>query len=120
MIELIINYRQTPDTLSSGLLFPIIKDDKGKNDSIDNIRPITLSDTQAIIYEKYILSIIEKEFVESPLQFGFRSTYSTNHAFYTLNETALEHRRKNKTVYICFLDYSKAFDKINSLTAIET
>jgi hypothetical protein len=113
LIEKCINYRGTPRCLNIGLLFPILKDDKESNKSTANIRPITLSDALAIIYEKYMLLIIESQYTDHELQFGFRRDYSTNHAIFTLRETILAYRAKNKPVYACFLDFSKAFDKIN-------
>jgi hypothetical protein len=113
LLEKMIIYHATPESLNVGLLFPIIKDDKESPSSTNNIRPITLSDTIAIIYECYILSVIEQQFQEHELQFGFRKNYSVNHAMFTLRETILSYRAKSKPVYACFLDFSKAFDKIN-------
>jgi hypothetical protein len=113
-----INYRFTPSCLNMGLLFPIIKDENESHKSINNTRPITVSDTIAIIYEKYMLRVIEKAFTDHELQFGFRKNYSTSHALFTLKETVLMYRGKNKPVYACFLDFSKAFDKINRLTLL--
>lgn len=113
LFEKYIRFRATPSCLNIGLLFPIIKDENEDHSSIDNTRPITLSDTLAIIYEKYMLLVIERSFEEHELQFGFRKNYSTSHAAFCLRETILMYRAKNKPVYACFLDFSKAFDKIN-------
>ena len=95
------------------MIFPIIKDVKKNNTDITNTRPITLSNTITIIFEKYLLSIIQDEYQEDPRQFGFKANSSTNHAIFVLRETAIQYKNKNKAVFACFLDFSKAFDRVN-------
>lgn len=101
---MMINFHCVPEDLNVGLLIPIIKNPKEKNNTIENIRPI-LSDCLAIIFEKFNLKQLEKNFIEDDQQFGFRYSYSTN--------TVIHYKTKRKPVYCCFLDFSKAFDKIN-------
>ncbi len=111
--ETIINYKINVANINIGVLFPLIKDRKGKNDDINNIRPITLSDTIAIILEKLLLSVLNKYISIHELQFGFVQNSSTQHALYVFKENILHHQTMNIPLYICFLDFSKAFDKIN-------
>ena len=105
--------RHVPSTISIGLIFPIVKDQKKDRKNIENTRPITLSEPLASIIEKYLLTQIEENFVEEPTQFGFRRSSSTGHAIFTLRETLMHHKEKNKSIVVCFLDFSKAFDKVN-------
>ena len=67
----------------------------------------------AILFEKLILSIMEDEIRENYRQFRFKSRSSINHAIFALRETIIHYRNKNKHIYACFLDFSKAFDKVN-------
>jgi retron-type reverse transcriptase len=69
--------------------------------------------------EKYYLHTINRTHNDDDFQFGFRPNYSTNHATFVLRETILHYIRNNKSVYACFLDFSKAFDKINRLLLLE-
>ena len=46
-------------------------------------------------------------------QFGFKKFSSTTHAIYTLRETIRVRKLEKKKTYALFLDFSKAFDKVN-------
>ena len=48
-------------------------------------------------------------------QFGFKK-HGTDMSIYTLKETVLKYWSLNSNVYSCFLDASKAFDRINHFT----
>lgn len=119
LLEKMVNTHTIPSALNTGLMFPIAKDAKGPKDSIDNARPITLSEAVAIILEKYFLHKISLCYRDEDFQFGFRQNYSTNHAIFVLKETVLYYIKRNKSVFICFLDFSKAFDKINRILLLE-
>ncbi len=72
ILNLIINEGKTSMLYNVGIIKPIIKDPNGDNTSVDNIRPITISDWISIIFEKITLSHLMDKFNESPAQFGFR------------------------------------------------
>ena len=113
MMEKMINFSYIPKEMNIGLIFPIIKDNKGSTTSIDNTRPITLSETLAIIYEKYVMYEIENSYEENDRQFGFKAKSSINHAIFTLRETMVWYKNRGKEIHACFVDFSKAFDKVN-------
>ena len=46
-------------------------------------------------------------------QFGFKKGHSTDHCIYVLKNVIQYYRRYNSPVYTCFLDASKAFDRVN-------
>ena len=85
---------------------------KDPSDS-DNYRAIALAPTLSKVFEWCLLLDNKSAFSTSPLQFGFKQGLSTDLctglvknvvARYTINET---------NVYGCFLDASKAFDRVN-------
>ena len=45
-------------------------------------------------------------------QFGFKSGHSTEFCIYTLQEYIEYYKRRNTTVFVTFLDASKAFERI--------
>ena len=49
-------------------------------------------------------------------QHGFRKTYSTSTACYSLKETVMYYLNANSDVHACFIDISKAFDSVNHNT----
>ena len=115
VFETMISMKIVPYFFNIGKIKPLIKNKTENLSDINNIRPITISDTIANIFEKYILHEIEKENKEPEMQFAFKKNSSVNHAVYLVDETIKYYKKKNKTVYICAIDASKAFDKINRL-----
>jgi hypothetical protein len=112
ILDLLINEGQHSMIYNIGIIKPIIKDPNGDSTSIDNIRPITVSDWISNIFEKIVLEHLMSKFSESPAQFGFRRNYSCQHAIFMLKETITHLKQKKKQCHAIFLDYSKAFDKI--------
>jgi hypothetical protein len=115
IIEKIIQFGKVPHFFNVGKIIPIIKDDCLATDDPNNIRPITISDTLANIFEKVALLEIEKTHKEHNLQFGFKKNSSCNHAVFVVKETVNYYGYKNNGVHACAIDASKAFDKINRL-----
>ncbi|RNA41785.1 RNA-directed DNA polymerase from mobile element jockey-like [Brachionus plicatilis] len=112
-MERIINSGIIPNFFNFGKISPVVKDEKKAKNDVNNIRPITISDTLANIYEKLIMIELDKSHNGVPNQFGFTSKSSCNHAVFALNETILHTIKKNKPVYACAIDASKAIDKVN-------
>jgi hypothetical protein len=112
IIELTINYNIMPENLNMGRLMAILKDPSGSPDSTDNIRPITVSDTISVIFEKYYLKIFESIDLDEN-QFGFRKNASCSHAIFTLKTAQQALVEEKKMGYAVFYDFSKAFDRIN-------
>ena len=102
-----------PDTLMSVILVPIIKDKSGKINSKDNYRPIAIASTMSKLLEKLLLERLNNYLVTSSHQFGFKSKHSTDACIYVLKETINNFVEKQSSVYLCFLDASKAFDRVN-------
>jgi hypothetical protein len=111
-LQLIINSKVAPSNFNIGKIVPIIKDARGDLSSLDNIRPITLSDTLATIFELYFLDKLNQKLDLSPEQFGFRSHSSTTNAIFTLKTLSNRLKREKRQAYALYIDYSKAFDKV--------
>ena len=46
-------------------------------------------------------------------QFGFKKQHGTDTCIYVMKEIINRYQRLGSSVYLCFLDASKAFDRIN-------
>ena len=101
-----------PKNMNVGILTVLIKNYSGDLTSTDNIRPITLSDTIAIIFENYILEEISNIATE-PNQFGFKKNASTSHAIFVFREGQRVLAEKRTQGYAIFFDFSKAFDRVS-------
>lgn len=112
ILETFINYDIKPKLFNIGLVKIIVKDETKNTCDANNIRPITISDTICIIYEKLIIMELNKTQKPKMEQFGFKSSSSCEHAVFTLREIVKYNRRYGKVTILCALDASKAFDKV--------
>ena len=105
-----------PSTMTDTILVPIIKDKTGNASSKANYRPIALTSVLSKVFETALLSKLESVFETSDYQFGFKSHHSTDLCIYTLKEIVEYYKSHSTSVYVCFMDASKAFDRVNHWT----
>ena len=79
----------------------------------NNYRPIALSSTISKVFENVILHRLEEYLWTTDNQFGFKAGHSTDLSVYALTEFIEYLKRRTTSVYVAFLDASKAFNKIN-------
>lgn len=82
------------------VLVPVVKNRTANVSGIENYRPIAL----ASILSKVVRLILLGQNT---------STHSTDMCIYALKEVENTYRKKNSSMFLCFLDASKAFDRIN-------
>ena len=95
------------------IIVPLIKNKTGNIADNNNDRPIALVTAASKILELVILSNTEMSIVTSHNQFGFRSKHSTDLCIYSLKNVVQYYRHNNSPVFTCFLDASRAFDRVN-------
>jgi len=78
---------------------------------LDNIyvSGVTSPDVKQTTHSEYRQFHLET----SSNQFGFKSKHGTDMCVYTLNQITKYYNQRSSPVYICYLDASKAFDRIN-------
>ena len=115
LINLCFETGEFPTLIKLAKVTPIHK----KESKLDhlNYRPISLLSVFSKIYEKCIYSRIYHYLVQNDLiyskQFGFRASYSTNHAIISLTEYIRS--KLDSGEYVCgvFVDLEKAFDTVH-------
>jgi hypothetical protein len=113
LFENIIRGNYFPVNLNIGLICTIVKDPVQSNQALDNTRPITLSEVLAIVLENFILGYLLKGETLHRHQFGFRKNSSCMHAVFSIKEVMEDVKRRSSNAYAVYLDFSKAFDKVN-------
>lgn len=113
IINALINKNVKPKNWNRGEVITIVKDSKGDLESVDNSRPITISDSFAIVWENIILELFEEKAELQEQQFGFRKFSSMTQAIFALRETLRVRKIDIKKAYVLFVDFSKAFDKVH-------
>ena len=94
------------------IVSPVIKDRKGDRTSAKNYRPIALSSVVSKVFERILLNRCEKYFGSSDSQFGFKAKHGTDQAVFVLKQTVSYYTERQTPVYACFLDLSKAYDRV--------
>ena len=95
------------------ILVPVIKDKAGKINSKDNYRPVALASILSKVLELIILDRLSEFLYTADNQFGFKKKLGTDSCIYVLKEIIDSYSRLSGSVFLCFLDASKAFDRIN-------
>ena len=106
-----------PFDWSKAIIVPLLK--KGDETNLDNYRGISLlslvSKVFTFILNKRLYSWAETQNKISPEQAGFRKSYSTIDHIFTLYAIVQDcfNNKKGGKVYVCFVDYRKAFDSVD-------
>ena len=83
------------------------------NESESESESIALASIVSKVLENIIYDRIAVYLTTCSNQFGFKAKHSTDMTIYALKEAVLKYRSLNSNVYSCFLDASKAFDRVN-------
>lgn len=101
-----------PENITNAVISPLIKNKLGDIHDPSNYRPIFSSSIFLKVLEYSILEKIKSLFQFNDRQHGFREGHSVTTATMLLKETILNYSSKGSRVFACFLDLSKAFDKV--------
>ena len=104
-----------PETLKTAKVLPIFK--KGNTKNISNYCPISLLPSISKIYERAIYNrtilFFDRNNILAPNQFGFRKSYSTNHAILNLITKCYDNIQNKLFSNLILLDVKKAFDSVS-------
>ena len=94
-------------------IVPIVKNKCGNITDSNNYRPIALATIVSKLFESVLLMKCEQYLITSANQFGFKTGHSTDLCIYALEEFIEYYKSRNTTVFVTFVDASKAFDRID-------
>ena len=112
LFTVILRHGYMPESLRDCTLVPIPKPFKDPTLS-DSYRPIALAPNLSKVLERCILSQFGYCFFTSDLQFGFKPGFSTDLCTGVLKNVVSKYLHRKSHVFSCFLDASKAFDRVN-------
>ena len=105
----------TPKTLKTSYITPIFK--SGDQGAPENYRPVALTSQMTKIFEKVIrrklLTFMEDNDLFNPSQHGFRPGRSCLSQLLEHTERLLSYIENNENVDVVYLDFSKAFDRVD-------
>ena len=111
-----IIHGHVPRQMMDTFIVPLVKDKKGNLSAKDNYRPLAITCVLSKMLEILILNRYKLLFTTTDNQFGFKTKLSTEMCIYALKQITEYYTHAGSPMYICFLDASKAFDKVNHWT----
>ena len=112
LFTVILKHGYMPQLLRDCILVPVPKPNKNATCS-KSYRPIALAPHLSKVLEKCILMQYSSFFATSDLQFGFKQGFSTNLCTGIVKNIAVKYVSNGTNIFGCFLDASKAFDRVN-------
>lgn len=112
MFNNILEKRTTPNQWSKSITTLLFK--KGDKADLNNYRPISLMSNIYKIFSKIVLNRLTKILDENQPceQAGFRKNFSTIDHIFVVTQLIEKCKEYRKTLYICFIDFTKAFDSL--------
>ena len=109
-----------PKELMDSIIMPIVKDNKGDLTDKDNYRPLAITSVSSKIIELVYIDRYGDLLLSKDNQFGFKRKHGTDQCVFVLKEIIEYYVSFNSPVYVCYLDASKAFDRLNHWTLFDT
>ena len=103
-----------PISMLDSVIVLLVKNRNGDLSDKNNYRPIALSSVISKVFENVILYKLEEYIWTTNNQFGYKAGHSTDLCVYAPIEFLEYFKMRSTSVYVAFLDASKAFDKINN------
>ena len=101
-------------------MIPIPKGSNKDTSDIENYRGIALSGLLSKVFDSYIISLNSMVLRSDNLQFAYKKSCSTIQCVSMVTGVINYYRHNGSSFYMCMLDASKAFDKVNLLTLFKT
>jgi hypothetical protein len=109
-----LTHGHLPVDFMKSVIVPIVKVKTGDSSDKGNYRPIALVTACSKLFEVILLDIIDSCLDTCDNQFGFKRKHGTDLCIFTLKNVVQYYRDRNSPVYSCFLDASKAFDRVTT------
>ncbi len=116
LFNTMITHGYLPDDLMKTIIIPIVKDRNEVLTSKDNYRPIAVTTVCSKLLERALLDKMHDKLYTLDNQYGFKAKSGTDMCVFTLKQITDYYLGRSSPVYICYLDASKAFDRINHWT----
>ena len=79
----------------------------------DNYRPVAVTSVVSKIIELILLDRLHEILVTVCNHFGFKNKHGTDMCVFSLKQVIEYYNSRSSPVYVCYIDASKAFDRIN-------
>lgn len=113
LFNLFIRYCYLPRRLMVSVIIPLVKCKTGDLSTVDNYRAIAVSTAVSKLFENVVFRFVKSFNYFDAYQFGFKAGHSTSLCTSVLKQTVDYYTQRGSHVFACFIDFTKAFDKVN-------
>ena len=114
-----LNHGHAPTAFMKTSIIRILKNRNGDSSDKNNYRPIAIVTAISKLIELCLSKLLDTFLVTSDNQFGFKRKHATDLCIYTVKSVIKYYNYFSSPVYTCFLDASKAFDRVNHWTLLK-
>ena len=108
-----ICHQYIPRQVLAVLLVPLLKSKVKDPSASGNYRPIAIATALSKVIEKAVLRRLEAYLYTLDNQFSYKKEHGTEMCVWALKNVIQYYTSRGSPVYLCFLDASKAFDRVN-------
>ena len=121
LITIMLYYCFTPKSFCISTMIPIPKGSIKDTSDSRNYRGVALSSLLSQLFDSCIISLNTVVLKSDDLQFAYKNRCSTTIQCVSMVTEVIEYCKNNGSpVYMCMLDASNAFDRVNLLTLFKT
>ena len=116
LFNLFVKHGYMPRTVMHSLMVPLVKCKSGDLSDVNNYRAIAISTAVSKLFEHVVSDAVQTATTGSSYdkyQFGFKEGHSTSLCTNILKSTVDYYINRGSHVFVCFVDFSKAFDNVN-------
>ena len=113
LFNIFIKYSYLPQKFMSSVIVPVVKNKTGDLLDVNNYRAIAVSNAISKLFESVLLEHVVTAADGDEFQFGFKSGHSTSIGTSIMKKTVDYYTNRGSHVFCCFLDFGKAFHKVN-------
>lgn len=113
LFNMFIKHCYMPASFMKSVIVPLVKCKTKDLNDVNNYRAVVVSNAITKLFESVITDHIKTESIDDKYQFGFKAGHSTAMCTHVLKSTIDYYTMHGSHVFCCFVDISKAFDKVN-------
>ena len=113
LFTVMLRHGYNPEYMLEAIISSIPKNAKESIQCSENYRGIALRSALSKVFDNIIIQRFSDKLMSSDMQLSFKAQHSTVMCTCAVKEIAAHYSEKRSNLYVCLLDASKAFDKVN-------
>jgi len=113
VFNMFLRFDYVPDSFMNSAIIPLVKCKTGDLSDVNNYRAIAISTAVSKLFECVLSEYVKTDDYFDAYQFGFTAGCSTRMCTNVFKRTVDSYTRGGSHVFVSFLDFSKAFDKVS-------